>query len=214
MRDQTGAKEKVARCRNLIKHLMSHITSTAKVFELMKELASEPRYILEHSVKVAALSMLFHSRHFSVEHDEMIDIGVGGMLHDVGMMRLCGDILDKPDALSEVEYTLVKKHPVLGHDFLKQGGVESEVTLTVVKHHHEHWDGSGYPGMLSGNAIPRSAQVAGICDIYCALTSDRPYRKASSHEEAMRIMHDEAGRTFSAEMYQRFAEMTLTSNQE
>ncbi|SNB45217.1 HD-GYP domain-containing protein [Geobacter sp. DSM 9736] len=207
MEKRTGVDDKLIRCRRLIRHLMAHVTGNAGIFGLMKELASEPRYILEHSVKVAALTMLFHDRHFSIEHDEMIDIGVGGILHDIGMMFLCADILDKPDALSDVEYNTVKKHPVLGHEFLQKVGVDSEVALTVVKHHHEHWDGSGYPGMLRANAIPRSAQVAAICDIYCALTSNRPYRKASSHEEALRIMKDEAGRTFNDELFRRFADL-------
>lgn len=200
--DEVAAK--LSRCRNLTKNLMKFITETGNLVEFMRELASARLYILSHSVKVAALSMMVHEKLFTVDQDELLDIGVGGILHDIGMAFLASEILEKPEALSNVEYNQVKKHPLLGHDFVKKAGLASGVSLTVIKHHHEHWDGGGYPAKLVGNNIPRSAQVAAICDIYCALTSDRPHRKASSHDESLRIMQSEAGRTFNAELFDRF----------
>jgi HD-GYP domain-containing protein (c-di-GMP phosphodiesterase class II) len=202
--DTDDVAAKLSRCRNLVKNLVKFITKTGNLVEFMREVASARLYILSHSVKVAALSMVAHEKLFTVDRDELLDIGVGGMFHDIGMTFLSSEILEKPEALSNVEYNMVKKHPLLGHDFVEKNGLASEVSLTVIKHHHEHWDGGGYPSKLTGNNIPRSAQVAAICDIYCALTSDRPHRKASSHDEAMRIMQSEAGRTFNAELFDRF----------
>lgn len=196
--------DNLERCKSLVSNLIRHIVSTTCLLEVMKDVASSRLYILSHSVKVAAVTMLVHEKIFNISHDEMLDVGVGAIFHDLGMTFISGDILDKPEALSNIEYSTVKTHAQRGYDFLRKNGVFSEVSLAIVRHHHEKWDGSGYPSKLRGDSISRSAQVAGVSDIYCALISDRPYRKASVHEEALRIMESESGRSFKKELFEQF----------
>lgn len=195
---------KLDRCRNVTVNLLNYITTNGNVPAFLANLSAGKLYILEHSVKVAVLTMLVHLKLFSLDEAELLDIGVGSLLHDVGMTFLSGEILEKPEALSNIEYDLVKKHSLLGYDLIKRSGVTSEILLTVVKHHHEHWDGGGYPDRLRGDNIPCFAQVAAICDVYSALTSDRPHRKASSHAETLQMMQSEAGNTFNAELFAKF----------
>lgn len=194
----------LARCKALIRNLMKHISSSPTLLTVLQEVAADKLYILSHSVKVAALTMLIHDKAYAICQDEMLDVGIGGILHDIGMTLISGEILEKPEALSNIEYEIVKTHSKKGYEFLKQAGGVSEVSLTIVQHHHEKWNGTGYPAKLKGDSISRSAQVAAVCDIYCALVSDRPYRKASSHEEAIRIMTNEAGGTFKKELFEKF----------
>jgi HD-GYP domain-containing protein (c-di-GMP phosphodiesterase class II) len=190
----------MSRCRSLVKSLMSHMVSSENLLAMLREVLSGSMYILSHSAQVAALTMLVHEKAFQIDRDEMLDVGIGGLLHDIGMTFLSEDILEKPETLSNIEYDLVKKHPQLGHDFLKKFGVTSEVSLAVVLYHHEKWNGSGYPRNFRENGTPRSAQVAAICDTYCALVSERPYRKASTPAKAIALIQSEAGNSFSAEM--------------
>ncbi|GAM10886.1 cyclic di-GMP phosphodiesterase response regulator RpfG [Geobacter sp. OR-1] len=204
MESPHGLSSNIGRCKSLIKNLMKHVASSAALLDVFQEIAADKLYILSHSVKVAALTMLVHDKAFNISPDEMLDVGVGGILHDIGMTMISGDILEKPEALSNIEYEIVKTHPQKGYELLNNAGCFNEISLTIVRHHHEKWDGSGYPARLKGDNITRSAQVAAICDIYCALVSERPYRKASPHPEALRIMKDEAGRTFKKELFDTF----------
>lgn len=197
----------ITRCKSLIRNLMKQISSTTSLLKVFREVAAGNLYILSHSVQVAALTMLVHEKVFNLCHDEMLDVGVGAILHDIGMTLISNEILEKPEALSNIEYEAVKTHSQKGYDSLRHSGGLSEVSLTIVRHHHEKWDGSGYPSKLRGDSISRSAQVAAICDIYSALISDRPYRKASTHADAIRIMESESGRSFNRELFDSFSKI-------
>jgi len=122
------------------------------------------------------------------------DLSYASMLHDVGKWRTPNEILLKPDALSESEWIIVKKHPTLGVEMLspllKEKGADQYLKLVedVVLSHHEHWDGTGYPAALKGEQIPLAARIVALADVYDALTSSRSYRKALSHEEACAIL--------------------------
>lgn len=198
----------LARCRKLIKHMMQFVAAEPHTLESLQTIASHNFYIFAHSVQVTALSLLVHDKLFNIDPDEMIDVGVGSLIHDYGMVFITGDILNKPDALSDVEYYKVKQHAQKGFEFLKHAGKFSEVALTIIRHHHERYDGNGYPARLKGDEIPRSAQVSAICDVYSALTLDKVYRKASSHSEALKIMAaDSRGGAFNVELFKRFEEL-------
>ncbi len=180
------------RCRTLVKHLMQFVATDPHALESIQSIMAHNLYILTHSVQVAALNLLLHERLFNLDADELLDVGIGSLLHDFGMIFISGEILDKPDALSDVEYYKVKRHAREGYEFLKRTGMYSEVVLSIVRHHHERYDGSGYPGGLKGHDIPRSAQLTALCDEYSALISDRSYRKSLSHAEALKTMREEA----------------------
>lgn len=108
---------------------------------------------------------------------------LGGLLHDLGKLGVKDTILDKPNSLTEQEFSEVKRHPELGAKIL-MAMEELRVLVPLVKHHHEAFDGSGYPLGLVGQEIPLGARIICVADVYEAMTSDRPYRLALSEETA------------------------------
>ena len=116
----------------------------------------------------------------------------GALLHDVGKLGVPDHILNKPGPLTADEYDQIKRHAVIGADIV--GAVDFPYPVApIVRHHHENWDGSGYPDGLRGEAIPIGARILSVIDCYDALTSDRPYRRAMSHEDAMGIVIERRG---------------------
>lgn len=197
----------VARCRNLIRHIIHFITCDRSALASLQSVIAHNYYIFVHSIQVTALTLLMHAELFLVSRDELIDVGMGAILHDVGMIFISNDILNKPDALSEMDYYKVKQHAEKGYDFLLKSGVFNDISLAIVRHHHERYDGSGYPARLKGDTIPRSVQLVALSDMYCALTTDRIYRRAISPQDAIKAMWEESREGFKEELFKRFAEV-------
>jgi HD-GYP domain-containing protein (c-di-GMP phosphodiesterase class II) len=193
------------RCRNMVQHILKHVTTDPHALESLKTVIDHNFYIFSHAVQVAALSLLVHEKLFEVAPDEMVDVGVGSLIHDYGMTFITSEVLEKNDALSDVEYYKVKQHTQKGYEYLKQSGNYSEIVLNIVRYHHERYDGNGYPTGLKGDSIPRRGQVAAICDVYSALIMDRAHRKAVPHAEAIKIMREEAkGGAYNPDLFNRF----------
>jgi HD-GYP domain-containing protein (c-di-GMP phosphodiesterase class II) len=193
------------RCRNMVQHILQQVSTDTHALESLKSIVGHNFYIFAHSVQVTALSLLVHSELFTLAHDEMVDIGTGSLLHDYGMTFITSELLEKNDALSEIEYYKVKQHTQQGYEYFKHSGNYSEIVLNIVRYHHERYDGNGYPTGIKGDDIPRSGQVAAICDVYSALTMDRPQRKANSHADAVTIMREEAQNgAFNLELLNNF----------
>ncbi|MFA7405379.1 MAG: HD domain-containing phosphohydrolase [Pelobacteraceae bacterium] len=198
----------LARCRNMAHHILQHVISDPHALESLQSVIDHNFYIFAHAVQVAALSLLLHEELFDLEPDEMIDVGIGSLLHDYGMIFITSEVLEKNDALTDIEYYKVKQHTQKGYEFFKSCGNYSEVVLNIVRYHHERYDGNGYPTGIKGNDIPRSGQVAAICDVYSALTMDRAHRKARSHIDTITLMRDEANKgAFNPELFSRFVEI-------
>ena len=128
------------------------------------------------------------------------------MLHDVGKLLVPAEVLNKPGRLSEEEWALVRRHPSAGVELLADIEFPWDVR-PIVESHHERWDGAGYPHGLAGEAIPLTARVVCIADVYDALTSRRSYKEPFSHEGAMEVMRRERGRGFDPELFDRFEEV-------
>lgn len=127
----------------------------------------------------------------------------GALLHDVGKIGISDAVLRKPAKLDESEWQEMKRHPEMGYRLLKN--IEFlEQTLPTVRHHHEHWDGSGYPKGLVGEAIPIEARIFAVADAFDALTSDRPYSAARSYAQAAAILSEESGTTFDPAVVDAF----------
>uniref|UniRef100_C6DZN9 Metal dependent phosphohydrolase n=1 Tax=Geobacter sp. (strain M21) TaxID=443144 RepID=C6DZN9_GEOSM len=200
------------RCRQLVQHMMSYLSNEPHALKSVGSVVEHNLYIFSHSVQVAALSLLAHDKLFQVHPDELVDVGIGSMLHDYGMIFVTNDILNKPDALSDVEYHKIKQHTQKGYEYLKDSGKFGDMSLTIVRHHHERYDGNGYPTGMKGDQIPRSAQLSAMCDMYSALTLDRVYRKAVSHQEAIKAMRAEAG-AFNAPLLASFIELVTAQKE-
>ena len=206
--DVFEAPESVAnmnRSRKLIQHLMKFVATDKCALESLQSIVGHNFYIYAHSVHVTAINMLIHEKLFNLHPDEMIDVGLGSILHDFGMIFITDKVIEKPDALSDVEYHKVKQHTQKGYEYLKENGLSSEVALSIIRYHHERYDGDGYPTALKGDNIPRSAQITALCDVYSALITDRPYHRASSPTNALKTMREEADKGhFNVELFNRF----------
>jgi putative nucleotidyltransferase with HDIG domain len=134
------------------------------------------------------------------------EIEFGFLLHDIGKVAIPDSILHKPEPLTPHERELIQQHPVTGWEIVRQVdflGAASD----VVRHHHEHWDGAGYPDGLSGEKIPLTARVFAVADTLDALTTDRPYRPASPFVEARALIHEARGTQFDPEVVDALAGM-------
>lgn len=136
---------------------------------------------------------------------ELRQLRQGAILHDVGKIGVKDSILLKPGPLDESEMKELKFHTSIGERICQCFG--SPIILEIVRHHHERYDGTGYPDGLAGEAIPLSARIMAVADAYDALTSDRPYRRAISLRKVLRAMAAEAGRQFDPRLVAAFLEM-------
>jgi putative nucleotidyltransferase with HDIG domain len=133
-------------------------------------------------------------------------IRAGGPLHDIGKLELDPSILEKPGELDDEEIAAIRRHPVVGARMLR--GIRSlRGALDCVLHHHERWDGTGYPHGLGGNEIPFEARILAVADAYDAMTSDRPYRPAMTPEEARAEIDRCAGTQFDPEIAEAFLDL-------
>lgn len=135
--------------------------------------------------------------------DQIEGLKAAALLRDIGKLAVPEHILNKADYLSPAEFSKVAIHPTVGASILSNIEFPYEV-VPIVKHHHERYDGTGYPDGLRGEEIPLGARILAIVDCYCALTSDRPHRKRYTHEQALEIMRREAGRAFDPILLEKF----------
>lgn len=143
------------------------------------------KYTFQHSVAVSTLLLSFR-RAISEERKIIEQVGIGGLLHDIGKMRVPDAILNKPGKLSESEFDLMKRHVEYGCEILQKNPNFSPLALSIVAEHHERHDGSGYPKGLKGGEISPFGQMAAIIDVYDALTSNRIYHHAIEPTEALK----------------------------
>jgi len=162
-------------------------------------------YTGKHAERVAAYGMeLARCCGLAVEDSPQIEFGF--LLHDVGKVAVPDAILFKSGSLTEEEYSLVRRHPVIGTEILRDVDFLGEGKL-VVRHHHERWDGHGYPDGLAGESIPLAARVFAVADALDALTTDRPYRPASTYAVARREIYDGAGTQFDPGVVDAYRQM-------
>jgi putative nucleotidyltransferase with HDIG domain len=144
-------------------------------------------YTYMHSVAVSAL-MAQLSKTLGMDEAAQHQAATAGLLHDIGKVGVPNEILNKPGRLTEDEFKAVRNHPRNGHELLARGGEFDEVALDVCLHHHERIDGRGYPDRLKGDEITQFAKMGAICDIYDAISSNRPYKSAWTPFESLRQM--------------------------
>ncbi|MBN1106343.1 MAG: HD domain-containing protein [Deltaproteobacteria bacterium] len=155
-----------------------------------------------HSERVTELAIEI-GRELTLDPTDLLNLHRGGLLHDVGKIGIPSDILDKPGKLTREEYEIIKKHPSLGMRILepiKNYGAVMELVL----HHHERFDGKGYPEGLSGDRVSLGARILAVADVFDALVSDRPYREGMKRDRALAIIREESGRQFDPAVVEAF----------
>jgi len=166
-------------------------------------------YTFVHSVNVAILCLAF-GKHLGLEGEALRRIGVGGLLHDVGKVRTCEEIVRKPGALTDDEMKIMQRHPELGAEIAAaMRGVDRE-TGEIILHHHIRHDGTGYPVLSAGASVHPHGQIVALADCYDALTTTRTYQKSRHPSEAVRLVRRMAGKAYASEMVGSFAEMMGT----
>jgi HD-GYP domain-containing protein (c-di-GMP phosphodiesterase class II) len=131
------------------------------------------------------------------------EVRVGALLHDVGKIGIADAVLQKTGRLTKEEFDIIKQHPIIGRDILKEvHGFRAY--LPMVELHHENPDGTGYPWGLSGDEIPLSASIVHVADAYDAMTTDRPYRPGMAHDRAAQVLTQNSGTQFHPEVVQAF----------
>jgi len=167
-----------------------------------ESIESKDAYTQGHCVRVADLGCAI-ARRLGWDDRHLFWFRVGALLHDVGKIDIPAGILNKPDRLTSEEWALMRSHPEAGVELLR--GIDfPEDVLPIVLSHHEKWDGSGYPHGLAGQAIPMSARILGLADVYDALATDRSYKKGFPHEEAMQIMRGNVNTHFDPVSFAEF----------
>jgi putative nucleotidyltransferase with HDIG domain len=140
-----------------------------------------------HSVSVCAL-MVSLGRSLGLDDETVRDAGMAGLLHDLGKAVMPQDIINKPGKLTDQEFAIIKSHPVRGYEMLIDSGVDNQRVLDVARHHHERIDGKGYPDALVADKISLIARMSAVCDVYDAITSDRPYKSGWDPAESVSKM--------------------------
>jgi putative nucleotidyltransferase with HDIG domain len=164
---------------------------------------SKDMYTQGHCVRVADLACALWERVAPGDATSLFWFRIGALLHDVGKLMVPAEVLNKPGKLDDEEWALVRRHPSAGVELLADIEFPWDVR-PIVESHHERWDGTGYPHGLAGDAIPLTARVVCIADVYDALTSQRSYKEPFTHEAAMNIMRREAGIAFDPELFAQF----------
>jgi ribonuclease P protein subunit RPR2 len=166
----------------------------ATVRALSNAVEARDAYTGKHAERVAAYGVeLARATGLDVTSNQQVEFGF--LLHDVGKVAVPDAILFKADRLTDEEYALVTQHPVIGAEILSDVSFLGEAKL-IVRHHHERWDGTGYPDGLHGDDIPLAARVFAVADTLDALTSDRPYRAAVGWSEAREVIRANSGTQF------------------
>ncbi|MCI0681094.1 MAG: response regulator [Gemmataceae bacterium] len=174
---------------------------------LVRTLEARDRYTSGHSLRVRDYSARLGQR-LGLSPRRLKRLSLAAKLHDIGKVGLAEGILNKPTALSPEEYSNVRDHPVIGERILAPI-IRSQEVLAAIRHHHERFDGNGYPDGLRGADIPYLARVITLADCFDALTSSRAYRAALSPKAALDIMRSEAGRQFDPDMLPAFVSLVI-----
>jgi len=182
-------------------HLAGLYLATIKSLALAID--AKDQYAHQHILRIQRYAMAT-AREMGMDGSELEGLNIGALLHDIGKLGVPEFVLLKPGQLTDEEFAKIKMHPEIGAAILDAVEFPWPV-LPVVKHHHEKWDGTGYPDGLAGEAIPRTARVLAVADVYDALTSNRSYREAWPHERALDAIIQDTGTHFDPAVVDAFA---------
>lgn len=189
-------------CVELVDQISDSVMKNPGALISIARLKSRDEYTYMHSVAVCAL-MVSLARQLGLKGDQVRKAGLAGMLHDLGKALMPLEVLNKPGKLTDEEFDVMRKHPERGHELLLEGGTAGPIVLDVCLHHHEKIDGTGYPHRLPAEKISLFSKMGAVCDVYDAITSNRPYKDGWDPGEALRRMAQWKGH-FDQRVFQAF----------
>ncbi|RXZ36777.1 HD-GYP domain-containing protein [Oxalobacteraceae bacterium CAVE-383] len=190
----------------LVEEINASVTRNIGTLIGLARLKTADDYTYMHSIAVCAL-MVALGRECGMSSEDAKQAGLAGLLHDIGKMAVPKDILQKPGKLTQAEYLTIKNHPMAGYEMLRSGRNVSRMALDVVRHHHEKVDGTGYPDALSATQISLPGKMAAVCDVYDAITSNRPYKHGWEPGESLRRMAEWNNAHFDNHVFHAFVKI-------
>jgi len=189
--------------KELVTEVASSVTRNPHAMVWLTNMKERDEYTSIHCLNVCIMAVSF-GRSIGMSKSELEIIGLGGLLHDLGKMRVPLDILNKPDKLTYDEFEVIKTHPMEGFKMLKEQDDLPLDVLDIVKHHHERRNGKGYPSQLGGDEINNMTRMVAIVDVYDAITSDRCYHDAITPYDALRNMYEWVNEDFDKDIIEQF----------
>jgi putative nucleotidyltransferase with HDIG domain len=162
-----------------------------------------------HSARVAGYASAL-ARALGFAARDVTWLGMGALLHDIGLSGVPAEILNKPGKLSGDEYETLKRHTIIGDELVSETPFPWDIR-PIIRNHHEHWNGTGYPDRLAGEEIPLTARIITVADVFAALTSARSYRGAYTQQEALDVMQREVGSVLDPKLFELFRNSLLQS---
>lgn len=187
----------------LVEEISASVMRHPNALISLARLKHSDEYTYMHSVAVCAL-MIALARQLGLAEEQVREAGMAGLLHDIGKMMIPDEILNKPGKLTDSEFDTVRSHPEAGGRILMDSQQVSALVLDVCLHHHEKVDGSGYPHRLKGDQISLFAKMGAVCDVYDAITSDRPYKRGWDPAESIRKMAEWSKGHFDEAVFKAF----------
>jgi len=197
-----GKAVDVGGARQLVEDISDSVARNPGAIISLARLKTADDYTYMHSVAVCAM-MVALAKQLKLDPAQTRSLGVAGLLHDLGKAAMPPEVLNKPGKLTDAEFDIMKTHPTEGYKMLSASPGIDAVSLDVVLHHHEKIDGSGYPERLSGDQISLHAKMGAVCDVYDAITSNRPYKSGWDPAESLRKMAEWTGH-FDPKVFQAF----------
>ncbi len=198
-----GKAVDTAGAQKLVEEISDSVSRNPTALISLARLKVADDYTYMHSVAVCAL-MVALAKQLGLDEAETQSAGIAGLLHDLGKALMPMDVLNKPGKLTDEEFAIIKKHPEEGYKLLKESNCTNVIAHDVVLHHHEKTDGSGYPKRLKDAEISLYAKMGAVCDVYDAITSDRPYKAGWDPAESLRRMAEWANGHFDPTVFQAF----------
>ncbi len=193
----------VGGAKQLVEEINDSVARNPGALISLARLKTADDYTYMHSVAVCAM-MVALAKQMGLDEVQTRSAGLAGLLHDLGKAVMPMDVLNKPGKLTDAEFVIIKGHPVEGHKMLTTGANVDPLALEVCLHHHEKMDGSGYPDGLKGDEISQFAKMGAVCDVYDAITSNRPYKSGWDPAESLRKMAEWANGHFDPNVFQAF----------
>jgi putative nucleotidyltransferase with HDIG domain len=197
-----GKQLDIQQIENLVERMSESILNSKDTLISLVRIRNKDEYTYMHSLAVSALCISF-AEHLGLDSKKIKQIGIGGLLHDIGKVKVPTEILNKPGALTEKEFEIMKQHVNHGNCILQQTKID-EASIRVTAHHHERLDGTGYPDGLKGDQISLFGQMAAVVDIYDALTSERCYKSLMPPTQALRKLFEWSHSYLNKELVEKF----------
>ena len=191
------------KAKELVTEVADSITRSPHAMVWLTNMKERDEYTSIHCMNVCIMSVSF-GRSLGLQKSELELLGLGGLLHDLGKMRVPLEILNKPSKLTFEEFEVMKTHPMEGYKMLKEQNDLPLEVLDIVKHHHERRNGKGYPSQLDGDEINNMTRIVAIVDVYDAITSDRCYHDAITPYDALKNMYEWVNEDFDKDMIEQF----------